>query len=384
MTSEATIVKSAPDASAVIRVMVVDDSAVIRGLITTMLEADKQIRVVASCANGQVALQTLLRADPDVVILDVEMPVMDGITALPKILETRPGTAVIIASTLSQRNAEISLQALALGAADYVPKPVAARLGSNDEFRRELLEKIHLFGNRARSRRAGARPASAPGAVHGAAASRPAAARPPAPAIVLRRPGILKPQILAIGSSTGGPQALNAVLKNLPASINVPVVITQHMPPTFTSILAQHVNKSSGWPCHEAVDGETVTNGTIYVAPGDRHMIFEKKGNACVVRLSSDPPENFCRPAVDPMLRSLAQVYGARILTVMLTGMGSDGLKGSREVVAQGGTVVAQDEASSVVWGMPGAVAAAGLCAAVLPLASISDYLVNTFVGGRA
>ena len=384
MSSEATIAKSAPDAAAAIRVMVVDDSAVIRGLVTSMLEADKQIQVVASCANGAVALQTLLRADPDVVVLDVEMPVMDGITALPKILAARPGTSVIIASTLSQRNAEISLQALALGAADYVPKPAASRLGGNEEFRRELLEKVHLFGGRSRSRRPAAR--SGVGApAPSAAAARPLATRPhETPAIVLRRPGILKPQILAIGSSTGGPQALNTVLKNLPTSINVPVVITQHMPPTFTSILAQHVNKASGWPCREAVDGEPITNGTIYVAPGDRHLIFEKKGNGCVAKLSTQPPENFCRPAVDPMLRSLAQVFGARILTVVLTGMGSDGLKGSREVIAQGGTVVAQDEASSVVWGMPGAVATAGLCAAVLPLNGIADYIVNAFTGGRA
>jgi two-component system chemotaxis response regulator CheB len=353
-----------------------------------MLEADSKIKVVASCANGAVALQTLMRADPDVIVLDIEMPVMDGITALPKILEARPGTSVIIASTLSQRNAEISLQALALGAVDYVPKPVASKLGANDEFRREIIDKVHLFGNRSRLRRA-AKPAGAAGA-H--AATPAVVARPvtvavrhhESPAIVLRRPGILKPQILAIGSSTGGPQALNTVLKNLPASINVPVVITQHMPPTFTSILAQHVNKASGWPCHEAVDGETINSGTIYVAPGDRHLIFEKKGQGCVARLSSQPPENFCRPAVDPMLRSLAAVFGARILMVMLTGMGSDGLKGSREVIAQGGTVVAQDEATSVVWGMPGAVATAGLCSAVLPLNEISEYIVNAFVGGRA
>lgn len=380
MPPDTTVNKSPKDDSAaIIRVMVVDDSAVIRGLVTSLLEADPVFRVVASCANGSVALQTLLRADPDVVVLDVEMPVMDGITALPKILSTRPGTAVIIASTLSQRNAEISLQALALGAADYIPKPMAARLGSSEDFRRELIEKVRLFGNRSRLRR----PRSEARA-DTFAAPKPAA-RPREPVVIsLRKPSMLKPNILAIGSSTGGPQALNVVLKNLPTSINAPIVITQHMPPTFTSILAQHVGKASGWPCHEAVDGEAVVAGTIYVAPGDHHMTFERRGNACHVKLTSDPPENFCRPAVDPMLRSLAQVFGARALALVLTGMGSDGLKGGRELVAQGGTMIAQDEPTSVVWGMPGAVATGGLCSAVLPLPGIADYVINAFAGSRA
>ncbi len=157
----------------------------------------------------------------------------------------------------------------------------------------------------------------------------------------MRRPGLLRPNVLAIASSTGGPQALNILLKNMTTAINAPIVITQHMPPTFTSILAQHVGKASGWPCHEAVDGEPLQAGTIYIAPGDKHLTFEKLGAGAKVRLSNDPPENFCRPAVDPMLRSLAGIYGPRILTVVLTGMGSDGLKGGREVVAQGGTVFA-------------------------------------------
>lgn len=293
MPPDTTVTKAPKDESAsIIRVMVVDNSAVIRGLMTSLLEADPTFRVVASCANGSVALQTLLRADPDVVILDVEMPVMDGITALPKIMATRPGTAVIIASTLSQRNAEISLQALALGAADYVPKPMASRLGSNEEFRRELMEKVRLFGNRSRLRR----PPRSEARSDTFAAPKPSV-RPREPVVVsLRKPSILKPNILAIGSSTGGPQALNVVLKNLPASLNAPIVITQHMPPTFTSILAQHVGKASGWPCHEAVNGEAIVPGTIYVAPGDHHLTFERRGNTTHVKLTSDPPENFCRP----------------------------------------------------------------------------------------
>jgi len=380
MNPEAITAKTAStEANPAIRVMVVDDSAVIRGLISAMLEKDPQIKVVASCANGLAAVQTVRKVDPDVVILDIEMPIMDGITALPQLLAARPGTSVIIASTLSQRNAEISLQALALGAADYVPKPVASRIGSNDEFRRELLDKVRLFGNRSRHRQTALRPATAT-----TPAARASVLRPAAPtAIALRKPGMLKPHILAIGSSTGGPQALNVLLKNIPASLNVPIVITQHMPPTFTSILAQHVAKASGWPCHEVVDGETIAARTIYVAPGDHHLTFERKGVACVARLNQNPPENFCRPAVDVMLRSLATVYGQRTLAVILTGMGADGLKGGREVVEAGGTIIAQDEATSVVWGMPGAVATGGLCAAVLPLNDLAGYVTNAFAGGN-
>jgi two-component system chemotaxis response regulator CheB len=355
--------------------MVVDDSAVIRGLITKALETDKRIRVVATAANGLIATQTILRADPDMVVLDIEMPIMDGIAALPKLLEIRPGTAIVIASTLSQQGAEISLRALALGATDYVAKPVAAQLGSNDDFRRELIARVIQFGGRARARRTGPVLARRIGTT-GTTALKPASAP-----IALRKPSTLPPHILAIGASTGGPQALNALLKDVPTSIRAPIVITQHMPPTFTTILAQHIAKASGWPSREAIDGEALRPGNIYVAPGNQHLLIERRGNERVVKLTGDPPENFCRPAVDPMLRSLATAYGPRVLSVVLTGMGSDGLKGGRELVAAGGTVVAQDEASSVVWGMPGAVATAGLCSAVLPVGELARYIVKSFAG---
>jgi two-component system chemotaxis response regulator CheB len=366
---------SRPDGAAILRVMIVDDSAVIRGFITAMLRADPRLEIVASCGNGLTAVQLLTRADPDVVILDIEMPVMDGITALPKLLAEKPGVAVIIASTLSQQGAEISLRAIEMGAADYVPKPMAAQIGSNNDFRRDLIDKIWLHGVRSRHRsaRAGDRRMFAPSA--------PARRSPPVP-VMIRTPGTFKPEILAIGSSTGGPQALSAVLKSVPVSIGVPIVITQHMPPAFTSVLAQHVAKASGWPCHEAADGETVTAGTIYVAPGDHHMVFERRGLACVARLTQGPKENFCRPAVDPMLRSLAELFGPRVLALILTGMGSDGLAGGKQVVSAGGTVIAQDEATSVVWGMPGAVANAGLCSAILPLGDIAQHVTRSFTGG--
>lgn len=377
-----------------LHVMVVDDSAVIRGLITRMLESDPDIAVVASVGNGQLAVNQLERhpKEVDVVILDIEMPVMDGLTALPLMLKVDPNVKVIMASTLTKRNAEISLKALSAGAVDYVPKPSTAReLSGESDFRRELLEKVKGLGivHRAEVGKAPpklvAPPPSAP-------AARPSAAPTTAPAagekperwvmkhedeVELRKPGTAHPDILAIGSSTGGPQALFEFLKGLPKTINLPIVITQHMPATFTSILAEHITRMSGWPCGEAKDGETIEAGRIYLAPGDFHMTVTLKGPQRVVSLNQDPPENFCRPAVDPMLRSLVKVYGPRIFTVILTGMGNDGARGAKHVVEAGGTVIAQDEKTSVVWGMPGATASAGLCSAVLPITELAGYVVN-------
>ncbi len=362
-----------------IRVMVVDDSAVIRGLIVRMLDEDRAISVVASVGNGQLAVQALAKTDIDVIILDIEMPVMDGLTALPKLLEIDPEVRILMASTLTERNADVSIRAMTLGASDYVSKPTATReISGGDSFRRELLEKVRILGGKPKRglRRA---PVDTP---------RPAAVRPPRPIyppgpLKLRAPGLLRPNVLAIGSSTGGPQALFAFLKDVRPSINLPVVITQHMPPTFTAILAQHIERTCQWPCREAAEGDPLVPGKILLAPGDFHMLIENKDGKPVAHLTKDPPESFCRPAVDPMLRSLVAVYNGRILTVILTGMGSDGMRGSRAVIEAGGTVFAQDEASSVVWGMPGAVATAGLCSAVLPLAQLGDH-VTKFLGGKA
>lgn len=371
--------------------MVVDDSAVIRGLITRMLEGDADINVVASVGNGQLAVNQLTRnpGEIDVVILDIEMPVMDGLTALPLLLKADPNIKVIMASTLTKRNAEISLRALSAGATEYVPKPSTAReLSGENDFRRELLDKVKGLGiihREAVGKPVPSRPAPAAPAP---AADGPAAAKPAAkPAdgwrlakgaeIELRQAGTSKPDILAIGSSTGGPQALFDFLKGLPKTINLPVVITQHMPATFTSILAEHITRMTGWPCSEAKDGDVIEAGKILLAPGDYHMLVAQKGPQRVVNLTQDPPENFCRPAVDPMLRSVVKVYGPRVFTVILTGMGNDGAKGAVEVVNAGGTVIAQDEKTSVVWGMPGAAAAAGVCSAVLPISELAGYVMN-------
>ncbi len=351
------------------RVMVVDDSAVIRGLLTRALEEDPEISVVASVANGQMAVSSIVRNEIEVVVLDIEMPVMDGLTALPKLLEARPGVQVVMASTLTRKNADISLKAMRAGAADYVTKPSSgSELSSADSFKRELTAKVKALGANAR-RRLGA--PKTPGAV------RPVAPRPAAAPrqVTLRRAPLMGPRALAIGSSTGGPQALLKVLGELKMPLSIPIFITQHMPATFTTLLAEHIARVSGRPTFEATDGQAVAPGSIYVAPGDWHMRAEQGAGGVKLRIDQSPPENFCRPSVDPMLRSLIQVYGGRLLTVMLTGMGSDGLKGCQAVVEAGGGVIAQDEASSVVWGMPGAVATNGLCYAVLPLDRIADHL---------
>ena len=365
--------KASSTTSAPIRVMVVDDSAVIRGFIVRTLERDSALEVVASCANGQVAVLQMARARPDVIVLDIEMPVMDGLTALPKLLAADRDVKIIIASTLSQRNAEISLKALGLGAADYIPKPSANQLGGSDDFHRELVEKVTSLGRR-RQRSTGY-----VGQPKNSTAMSP---RPDRSAgIRLRAHGRLTPKILAIGSSTGGPQALTNVLKALPASFQAPILVTQHMPATFTPVLAGHLARATGRPCAEARDGDPLRPGHIHVAPGDFHMEIVGDAIHPRLRLHQAPPEHFCRPSVNPLWRSALRVFGTGAVALMLTGMGNDGIEAGREIAAAGCVLVAQDEATSVVWGMPGAVATAGLCTAVLPLMEIAPHLARLFAG---
>jgi two-component system chemotaxis response regulator CheB len=551
------------------KVLIVDDSAIVRGLVTRMLQEDPDIEVVGSVVNGEDALAVMRKGGVEAVVLDIEMPVMDGLTALPKILEIDPTVRVIMASTLTKRNADISFQAMTLGAVDYVPKPSSAKdLNVGAGFRAELLDKVKAWSEQRRkmlesqvvavfdededddtvspaedishdrdveaenakaadvagaddhddhrekesgrfraelsaehqvlhkpgriqrkrftaelrprpmqqpgrhapqrpmmahpaaapahatvqaqaertpqaeiardpgrlirdaavaashspagSKIAGAdvstasRPSSAPVAKRtGTEKSAPVAKAPavadrrvpdaparrarvqggavaPAPKRSLRAAGgkiSLVPEkhisvdAIAIGSSTGGPQALFEVLRGL-VGVKQPIFITQHMPATFTTILAEHITRLTGMKCQEGVNGEPVQPGRVYLAPGDYHMVVEGRGNSRHIALNQNPPENFCRPSVDPMLRSLVGCYGGNILTIILTGMGQDGMLGGRDVVSAGGMVVAQDEATSVVWGMPGAVAQAGVCTAVLPVGGIAGY-VKKFAGGR-
>lgn len=376
--------QSDPTASAAggvpFRVMVVDDSAVIRGMIATWLDEDPKVSVVGTARNGKVALDTLQRVGAEVVVLDIEMPEMDGLTALPKLLDVDPDLKVIMASTLTARNADISLKALSNGAADYIPKPSSTRdLRAADDFRRELIEKVKALGG-VRREKTGKVPAAA---ARGTPA--PIVAKPKpvtTKAITLRSPSTLAPQVLAIGSSTGGPQALFTLFGALKDKVKLPIVITQHMPPTFTTILAEHLHRVAGMPCAEAVDGDVLQAGRIYIAPGDFHMTVVNRNGQTVLSLNQDPPVNFCRPAVDPMLESLCRVFGGHILTVILTGMGQDGLNGGRAVVEAGGTVIAQDEETSVVWGMPGAVATNNVCSAVLPISALGPKVIELTSGG--
>ena len=351
--------------------MIVDDSAVIRGLFTRALESDRDIRVVSSVGDGALAIKALERTDVDVVVLDIEMPNMDGLTALPKLIQAKPSVVVIMASSLTERNAEISLRALRMGATDYVTKPSSREaMRGADEFRHDLIAKVRALGRRQADPSGAPRARSAP-AEGNADTAVPAKERE----IRLRPAGNVKPEVLAIGSSTGGPQALSECLRSITKSINLPILVTQHMPPTFTSILAAHIAQATGWPCAEARDGDVVQGGHIYIAPGGYHMLVETRGARKVLRLSDAPPEHFCRPAVDPMLRSIAKAYGPSVLVVILTGMGQDGRLGGEEIIRQGGTIVAQDKATSVVWGMPGAVATRGLCSAVLPLKELGPHV---------
>lgn len=357
-----------PDTAAA-RVMICDDSLVIRGAIARMLDSDPGIRVVAKVSNGRAAIEELGRTEVDVLVLDIEMPVLDGMAALPLLLRADPGLRVIMASTLTTRGADIAMRALRLGAADYVPKPSSIGTKGDDVFRREIIEKVKGLA-RLRRRRA--------------MSAEQAGAQPQAAKFALRPAATLPPRLLAVGSSTGGPQALFTLFQGLGRSLDVPVILTQHMPPTFTPILAEHITRLGAMPCAEARDGEPLRPGHVYLAPGDRHLLVEGTKTTLHARLTSDPPENFCRPAVDPMLRSACQACDGRVLVAMLTGMGHDGLAGTRQVISSGGGAVAQDEATSVVWGMPGAIAQAGLCHAVLPLPAIAPKLLDLLRSKRA
>lgn len=364
------------------RVMVVDDSAVIRGLISRWLEEDPAITVVATAANGVMALRNLVRSEAEVVILDIEMPEMDGLTALPKIMEAAPHVKVIMASTLTRRNAEISLKALEAGAADYIPKPETNReVNASQDFRMEVVEKVKALGavarkeNKVEAPRALRRPALSPAANDARTSRRPL--------IELHKPSKVAPKVLLVGSSTGGPQALFKFLEDARGKINLPILITQHMPSTFTAILAEHLSRALDIEGGEGRDGDVLKPGHFYLAPGGYHMTVADGGGTPEIRLNQESPENYCRPSVDQLFRTAARVFGPATLGVMLTGMGHDGLAGSRTVTDAGGTVLAQDEETSVVWGMPGAVAGAGLASAVLPLGEMSGAVIRLTRGER-
>ena len=359
-----------------IRVLVVDDAVVVRRILTDVLEADPDIEVVGTAPNGRIALAKITQVNPDIIILDVEMPEMDGLTALRALRASGHKQPVIMFSTLTAKAATITLDALAAGASDYVTKP--ANVGSVVEAKQRVHEQL-IPKIKALSPADLTRPVPPPRprtTVAGRAAgttSRPRAAGPGA-----------RIDCVAIGVSTGGPNALTTLFGQLPASFPAPIVVVQHMPPVFTRQLAARLSAISPIHVTEGEAGLLLAPGHAAVAPGDHHMEVARQAAGVQIRLHQDPPENSCRPAADVLFRSVAATYGANTLAVVLTGMGYDGLRGVQHIRERGGSVIVQDRATSVVWGMPGAVAEAGLADKVLPLELISTELVRRVgVGAR-
>lgn len=354
-----------------LRVLVVDDSVVIRKLVTTALSEDPQIEVVGTAANGAIALQRIQQLKPDAVTLDIEMPEMDGLETLRNIRKQDAKLPVIMFSTLTERGAAATLDALAAGASDYVTK--AANVGSLEKsmesLRSELLPKIkQFFRSPAEPRPTNAivAPPRAP-----MAAPRPIARPNP----VSTRVG--KPQLVAIGVSTGGPNALSELMPMFPANFPLPILIVQHMPALFTRMLAERLTSVSSIRVEESVEGSRLEPGKAVLAAGGFHMRARKSGTGVIVTMDQEPPENSCRPAVDVMFRSAAEVYGGATIAVILTGMGADGLRGAQVLKERGAYVIAQDERSSVVWGMPGAVVKAGVVDATLDLHHIVPEILK-------
>ncbi|MGD0676457.1 MAG: chemotaxis response regulator protein-glutamate methylesterase [Polyangiaceae bacterium] len=351
-----------------IRVLVVDDSVVVRRLISDALAADANCEVVGTAANGKIALAKISQVNPDIVTLDIEMPEMDGLTTLAEIRKTHPRLPVIMFSTISERAASATLQALTLGATDYVTKPSGGNIAASlERVREQLIPKVRWFG--------------AAAGVAVAAPPRPGPS-PTAGATKVRTAAAPHVEILAIGCSTGGPNALTSMLEGLSPTLAVPAVIVQHMPPVFTRLLAERLRAHTRLCVNEAKGGESLLPGEIWIAPGDYHMIVRREGTSRRIALVQSPHENSCRPAVDVLFRSVVECYGGHTLAVVLTGMGQDGLRGCEYVREAGGQVIVQDEATSVVWGMPGFVANAGLAEAVLPLGEVAGEILRR-VGGR-
>ena len=350
-----------------IQVLVVDDSIVVRRVVTEELAAQSDIEVAGTAANGRIAVDKISQLNPDLVILDIEMPEMDGLTALTHIRHTHPRTPVIMFSSLTELGAAATLEALSRGASDFFAKPGGAGglEASRKVIRSELIPAIRALCAR------NSPSVSAPAAM--------ARMLPPRHTSTVTS----RIDILAIGTSTGGPNALAELFSALPASFPVPIVVVQHMPPMFTQMLADRLSKNSRIPTVEAKTGTELEPGNAWIAPGDYHLVVERDGGRIRTKTHQEPQENACRPAVDPLLRSVASVYGRSCLAVILTGMGRDGLSGCEAIRAAGGQILAQDEATSVVWGMPGFVVRAGLADSVLPLSGIAGEIVRRVRIGR-
>lgn len=348
-----------------IRVLVVDDSVVVRQLLKDVLSSDPELDVVATAPNGHVALSKIRQLDPDLVTLDVEMPVMDGLQTMKVIQNDFSKLPVIMFSSLTQRGANATLEALALGAKDYVTKPSSMSniASATQSIEDQLIPKIKaLCSTQIQARKS----------------ARPRICKVSAPPQVAKRI-----DIVAIGVSTGGPNALEKIIPALPADLPVPIVIAQHMPPLFTKTLAERLSTLSQIPVCEGVSGDFLQPGGVWLAPGGKHMFLIRKITATQIQTDESSPVNFCRPSVDVLFRSISNLFGPRALAVVLTGMGDDGLRGCNEIHEAGGQVLVQDEASSVVWGMPGRVSMAGLADRILPLDDIASEINRRVRFGR-
>ena len=362
--------------NAQIAVLVVDDSVVARRLVTTALTSDPEIEVVGTASSGRLCLDKIAQLNPDLVTLDIEMPDMDGLETLKELRRRHPKLPVIMFSSLTERGATITLDALTFGANDYVCKP--SKVSSPDEamasVQAQLIPKIKALTG-VRAARTGRAPVPASPLVpvarpRAAFVATPAGGEPTGPV-----------DVIAIGASTGGPDALALILGQLPADFPVPVVVVQHMPPLFTRLFAQRLHTAGNVIVREAQDGDIVEAGTVLIAPGDYHLSLRRDGVHVRAGIHQEGPENWVRPAVDVLFRSVAHVYGERALGVVLTGMGQDGIRGVERMSAAGAQIVVQDEATSVVWGMPGVVANAGLAHRILPLSEVAGHLLS--VAGR-
>jgi two-component system, chemotaxis family, protein-glutamate methylesterase/glutaminase len=350
-----------------IRILVVDDSVVIRKLLLDTLAADPALDVVGTASDGRIALLKIPILKPDLITLDIEMPVMDGLETLAALRKLYPKLPVIMFSTLTERGAAATVEALALGASDYVKKVSASNDGLEQAIERtrsELIPKIKALCGR----------------------MTPVGLRPPPG---LRRSTMrsgsnnARIEIVAIGASTGGPNALGEVLPRISADFPVPIVVVQHMPPVFTRLLAKRLAESSGISIEEGRAGVTLGPGQAWIAPGNFHMMVRRAGLQWGLELGQGPPENSCRPAVDVLFRSVAHAFGASTLAVVMTGMGTDGTLGAQEIRSAGGDVIIQDEATSVVWGMPGMVHASGLASAAYPIGSLAAEITRRVAAGH-
>lgn len=349
-----------------IRVLIVDDSMLMRVVLSDLLSRDQDIEIIGTAVNGKIGLEKVEALSPDIVTLDIEMPEMDGLTALSEIKKKHPKLPVIMCSSLTMQGGKATLEALNRGADDYMLKPVNGTSGEDtrQQFGAEFIYKIKELTKNTKKFTAPMKPEIKP--------------------LVTSSPGTERIDIVTIGTSTGGPNALSTVLPEIPIDFPVPIVIVQHMPAIFTKILAESLSAKCAIPVHEAQEGDILLPGHAWIAPGNYHMTLNIQNNHHVLKLNQDPQENYCRPAVDVLFRSVAKIFKQNALAIVMTGMGQDGLKGCQMIREFKGQIITQDEASSVVWGMPGAISKAGLADQILPLQNIGLAIIRQVNRKRA